>query len=145
MPHAVQEADERRCQLWVAGRQLRQQVAAPADLLEEGKERDDHYVDREVNRGIRLKLPRHCSDYGRRPVRRESTAAGARRASGQYLKPARCKPSCAQPALWYPSGVITRSISSTPAVTVSMLRIWIASVPVGPNSATSTAMPSVIK
>jgi hypothetical protein len=66
----VQEADKRRCHPRVAAGQLRQHVTAPADLLEEGEERDDDKVDGEIDRGVRFELPGRHTDQSRSGVRR---------------------------------------------------------------------------
>jgi hypothetical protein len=71
VPHTVQKADERGCQPWIARGQLGQQVATPADLLEEGEERDDHNIDGEVDRGVRLETPGHLTKQGHCAVRRD--------------------------------------------------------------------------
>ena len=69
--------------------------------------------------GSNRKTPRPA---GPAPYDATSTAVGA--SQGQRPVPSRrAATEAAQPALWYPSGVITEDISSTPAVTVSMLRI----------------------
>jgi hypothetical protein len=129
VPYAVQEADKRRCHVGVAAGQLRQHVTTPADLLEEGEERDDDKVDGEVDRGVRFELPGHHTDQSRSGVRRDQHGGRSEQGQRPVAPAARCRPSSAQPALRYPSGVMTRSISSTPAVTVSMLRIWICGAP----------------
>jgi hypothetical protein len=64
VPHAVEEADNRRRHPRIPGSQLRQHVAAPADLLEEGEERDDDNVDGEVDCGVRRESPGHPDDQG---------------------------------------------------------------------------------